>query len=303
MGQINNVNNNITIADLIIGGTYSDKDIQCAFKCSTQGGMNRSHKTNTLVLFVKHNKSLYDDEWDNDILKYTGMGQVGDQSFLYAQNKTLFESRTNGVEVHLFECYEDGKYIYDGIVELADEPSYDTEADVNNNSRRVVKFPLKFKYSTGRKVIPTLKMVESCKKARKKIINHYSDDQLRSAAKNAGSIKPKISMTNTTTYKRSDAVSEHTKRRAKGYCDLCDKEAPFKSKNEPYLECHHVIRLADGGPDKYYNTVALCPNCHRKMHVLHETKDLNKLKSKIKSYLEDDNDIIYLQSFKDLFGE
>ena len=57
MQQFNNSNNNITIDDLVIGNDYSDKEIQQAFKCSTQGGMNRSHATNTLVLFVKHNKS------------------------------------------------------------------------------------------------------------------------------------------------------------------------------------------------------------------------------------------------------
>ena len=50
------------------------------------------------------------------------MGQTGDQNLDYAQNKTLYESGDNGVEVHLFEVYKSGEYIYQGIVNLAGEP-------------------------------------------------------------------------------------------------------------------------------------------------------------------------------------
>ena len=44
--------------------------------------------------------------------------------------------------------------------------------------------------------------------------------------------------------------------------------APFKKRNgEPFLEVHHVMWLSEGGSDSIENTVALCPNCHRKVHV------------------------------------
>ena len=36
---------------------------------------------------------------------YTGMGLIGNQDFHYMQNKTLYESRTNGVTVYLFEVF------------------------------------------------------------------------------------------------------------------------------------------------------------------------------------------------------
>ncbi|MBK4737355.1 HNH endonuclease [Noviherbaspirillum sp. DKR-6] len=56
--------------------------------------------------------------------------------------------------------------------------------------------------------------------------------------------------------------------RAKGICEGCKKEAPFRrrSDNTPYLEVHHKVRLADGGDDTVENALALCPNCHRKSH-------------------------------------
>ncbi|MCY3985932.1 MAG: HNH endonuclease [Candidatus Dadabacteria bacterium] len=80
-------------------------------------------------------------------------------------------------------------------------------------------------------------------------------------------------------YVRSQYVAEWTKRRADGRCELCRKPAPFKntSSNEPYLESHHIVWLSRGGLDCTSNTVALCPNCHRKMHVVNAEKDIKKL--------------------------
>ncbi|WP_245612033.1 HNH endonuclease [endosymbiont 'TC1' of Trimyema compressum] len=65
------------------------------------------------------------------------------------------------------------------------------------------------------------------------------------------------------------------------------KKAPFKNKaNKPYLETHHIIWLSEGGRgDTIDNTVALCPNCHKKMHVLGREDELKNLKLLIKEYL------------------
>ncbi len=39
-------------------------------------------------------------------------------------------------------------------------------------------------------------------------------------------------------------------------------------KAAPILEFHHARPSAEDGPDTIGNAVALCPNCHRQMHVL-----------------------------------
>lgn len=79
-------------------------------------------------------------------------------------------------------------------------------------------------------------------------------------------------------YVRDKYVSEYAKIRAHGRCQLCGQPAPFKdSSGRPYLETHHIIWLADGGDDSIENTVALCPNCHRKMHTLNLDEDVDKL--------------------------
>jgi 5-methylcytosine-specific restriction protein A len=63
-------------------GDIVDNDQLCLiFQCSGQGGMRRSHKTNTLILVSNHVKSIYEDRWDEQgIMHYTGMGSEGDQS-------------------------------------------------------------------------------------------------------------------------------------------------------------------------------------------------------------------------------
>lgn len=52
----------------------------------------------------------------------------------------------------------------------------------------------------------------------------------------------------------------------------------FYDKNgNPYLECHHIIWLSEGGSDDLQNTAALCPNCHKKMHIVNDKMDVQKL--------------------------
>lgn len=78
---------------------------------------------------------------------------------------------------------------------------------------------------------------------------------------------------------RSAEVVRITKERANGICQLCDKPAPFvDKKGNPYLEAHHIIWLSKGGEDSTDNTVALCPNCHTKMHIADDEIDVKKLK-------------------------
>lgn len=79
-------------------------------------------------------------------------------------------------------------------------------------------------------------------------------------------------------YERNPHVAEYSKRRANGVCQLCNNRAPFPDKDgSPFLEIHHIIWLSKGGKDSIDNTAALCPNCHRKMHILGLDADKNFL--------------------------
>ena len=110
------------IDDLIVGSKYANDDICKAFLCSPQGGMRRSKRTNTLVLISNHIKSIYQDRWLDNKLYYIGMGSLGNQTLKGNQNITLYESSTNGIDVHLFEVYKNKVNTYMGRVQLAEKP-------------------------------------------------------------------------------------------------------------------------------------------------------------------------------------
>lgn len=133
---------NKMINDLQKGTIINNVSLSQIFKCSQQGGMRRSHKTNSLVLILKHKNGFYEDSWHGDILHYTGMGQTGDQTLEGNQNITLFDSDKNGVNVYLFESYIPNQYTYKGRVELNGKPYQTHEIDTNKKSRLVWKFPI-----------------------------------------------------------------------------------------------------------------------------------------------------------------
>jgi len=69
-------------------------------------------------------------------------------------------------------------------------------------------------------------------------------------------------------FRRNPDVIAEVLVRAEGTCEECGSPAPFRraKDNAPYLEVHHRILLSAGGEDTVENALALCPNCHRKLH-------------------------------------
>ncbi len=285
------------ISDFKIGNIYAHVDICDAFKCGNMGGMRRSKATNTLMLICDHTKGLYDDMWHGDTLHYTGMGKEGDQVLAGNQNKTLYESQSNDIHVHLFEVLEPMEYTYRGEVKLVDKPYQDTQKDVNGRNRKVWMFPIR-PIDSAHIVTPAKYTIPVPKKdnyeKEKKILEanatsefaeSLSDSVLHQAAVYRGRKQVAEKQVTSTQRERDPFVSEHVKRRAKGLCDLCNMPAPFKDKNnKPYLESHHVKWLADGGEDTIDNAVALCPNCHRKMHICNDPKDVADLETALAYY-------------------
>ena len=113
-------------------------------------------------------------------------------------------------------------------------------------------------------------------------------DALRSALQNMeGNIGPPGSRTTTVSiYRRNPEITHLAKLMARGICRLCEQEGPFMDQTLVgdqalafrFLETHHVRWLSKGGSDSINNTVALCPNCHRKMHHVASERDVAKLR-------------------------
>ena len=77
------------------------------------------------------------------------------------------------------------------------------------------------------------------------------------------------------------AIHRYVLCRANGQCEGCATAAPFrKSDGLPYLEPHHTTRLADDGPDHPAQVIALCPNCHRRVHYAWDATHFNSVLKK-----------------------
>ncbi|HEY4075380.1 MAG TPA: HNH endonuclease [Rhizomicrobium sp.] len=259
-----------------VGAVLTNERISAAFGVGMMGGMRRSLPRSLLVLISDPFKSIYRDRWDGSTLHYTGMGPDGEQSLTYAQNKTLAGSLTNGVSVYLFEALSPQKYTFAGKVELSGPAYQEQQIDTKGVNRKVWMFPLRL-LDEGRIPEPTVKETKTLEEVQAKIAKRMPLEDLKKQAK-AGKKQPSRRTAQGSVYERNAAVAELAKRLADGMCDLCRNAAPFHSKkNEAYLECHHVVWLANGGADDMTNTIALCPNCHRKMHILNLAQDQRTL--------------------------
>ncbi len=72
----------------------------------------------------------------------------------------------------------------------------------------------------------------------------------------------------TVVYDRRPIVVTITRSRAGFRCEApeCTSTAFIGNDGKPFTEVHHLVRLADGGPDTIDNTVCVCPNHHRELH-------------------------------------
>lgn len=282
MTNTQNISNIKTVDDLKINSIYTNAIIAKVFKCSKQGGMRKSNTTNTLILISKQTgKSIYHDTWVDNMLHYTGMGQEGDQKLDFAQNRTLKDSAKNGVIVHLFEVFKDTEYTYAGIIELAGLPYEAIEPDRNNTKRIVYKFPLKLKNSEYCPNNETL--IQNEEKLEKSILRKTNQEIKELAIEKSKLNKNRnlVRKVSTLIHERSPEIKEYVKELAKGICQLCDNKAPFEVKGKPFLHVHHIEYLSRGGKDTIENAIAVCPNCHAKIHQLELKEDKEKLLRKV----------------------
>ncbi|MBU2772510.1 HNH endonuclease [Acidithiobacillus ferrooxidans] len=104
------------------------------------------------------------------------------------------------------------------------------------------------------------------------IESSFDDDIKRAIASELDNVKGNLAPSQKEVisfqYERDPRVAAFVLKKANGICFGCKNKGPFISKvtGLPYLEVHHVKMLKDGGEDTVDNTVALCPNCHRKRH-------------------------------------
>ncbi|EMA38532.1 HNH endonuclease [Halobiforma nitratireducens] len=242
-----------------VGETYSRWFIHDVLGGERYRGISRTNDQPLLFVFTGDagDDHGYEDEFlEDDTFLYTGEGTVGDMT-MDDGNEAIRTHKQNDDTLHLFEntalpwivTYL-GQYEYVGHrrTELPDE---------NGDLRAAFRFQLAPVGGTEVELETTP--------------NSLSEQELfekaTQSAPTPAEHEPTATSSSTRSYPRSDIVRKFALRVADGVCQGCEEDAPFlNDHNEPFLEVHHLTRRSDGGPDAPANVIALCPNCHRRVH-------------------------------------
>lgn len=251
--------------ELIPGQVIARREIHAQIGGQQRGGISTPATQPVVLLFSGEQGAqygYYDGFQPGGEYWYTGEGQVGNMT-LTRGNSAIQRHRAEGKGLLLFEYVRKGVVQFVGAAEyLNHHPA--VAPDRNGNARDVLVFELDVEASrkgipnvqpeTPEPVPPTLRR-RSLESLRKEAYNHAPRNGLATLS---GS---RIS------HYRSGLIKAYVLKRADGTCEGCGNPAPFStSKGMPYLEPHHLTRRADGGPDHPRWVVALCPNCHARVH-------------------------------------
>ena len=254
-----------------VGEYYNRWELHDEFGGQRYSGISTPAEYAAVFLFTGESGESYgyEDEFLEDgTFLYSGEGAEGDMS-MDGGNEAIRSHQKNNKDLHLFEDTD-----YPWIVNYVGQYQYaghqwDTLEDNDGNQREAIRFRLK--PLGGNKV----EIDEGSPSS-------LSDSELFAKAKESSPTRSSdSSSTKTTTsrqtFSRSEVVREFALRDADGICQGCNEEAPFIGEHgEPYLEVHHLHRRSDGGTDDPENVIALCPNCHRRVHHGKDGKKFNQ---------------------------
>ena len=238
-----------------IGKEYKRKEeIHGVYGGQAQGGISTPKNHPVVFIFTSDSGEQhgYRDEYHDDgLFWYTGEGQIGDMKMV-SGNKAIFEHAISGKAIHVFEYIRKAYVRYIGSAECLGYHEED-RPDREGNNRTAFVFHLDIDSSGN----------ENTAAEPKAIFSPESPKQLKNK-----SIKDLRKAALSQSYRTSTPKEKQ-------------ESAPFQTKSGPYLECHHVHRLADGGPDHPENVVALCPNCHRRAHFSNDAQAYNETLKKV----------------------
>jgi hypothetical protein len=96
------------------------------------------------------------------------------------------------------------------------------------------------------------------------------------AVNDLGTDIPRSTIVTSRGFLRDPRIRKAVLKRAGGKCELCGKAGFLCSDGSRYLEAHHIIALADDGPDRMSNVIALCADDHREAHLGRERSALEE---------------------------
>lgn len=266
----------IDLSQLKAGTIVRRSRLHEQFGGQQQGGISTPSRFPIVILFTGASGSQhgYDDGWSDGIFCYFGEGQVGDMPWARG-NVAIRDHAVNVRDLFLFEILKEPRSHVRFIGGFnASSWEYRSAPDREGHQRQSIVFHL----------IPA-DTIDAWEGFGATIVTDLQP--LRQAAYDAGSATPAQSVREArqSYIERSATVRAYALSRADGVCEACSITAPFiTNSGRPYLEVHHIHRLADGGPDRPDAVAAICPNCHRAAHFSRDGKSLNdRLKAIIQS--------------------
>jgi mutator protein MutT len=205
--------------------------------------------------------------WKPDgLYHYTGEGQRGDMLFR-GGNKAIRDHAKNGKILLLFETLPNSMRRFVGYMDYVDY-YYETISDQDGNLRKGIIFRLAL-------VQPEIATKSEYKPSRE--ANMFFSSRAAALEASSLSLSPTKQDSGRTYYQRSAQVAKYVLERANGFCEACGQPAPFrKPDGTPYLECHHIQRVSDQGPDHPSHIIACCPTCHKRIHHGNDGVQYNK---------------------------
>lgn len=261
-----------------VGNLYHRRrDIHQIFGGQERGGIATPADCSFVFLFTGESGGQfgYSDGWRSDgIFAYTGEGQKGDMTFVRG-NRAIRDHLADGRDLLLFEATKTkGIYRFVGCFAFAGWESIQAP-DGRGQPRSTIVFEL----------VPVAD-ADALPAAGKDDVDLKTKSlaELRALALAAATTPQSPSKESQRTfYFRSAKVKAYVLKRANGLCEACGKAAPFLRKDgSPYLEPHHIKRVADGGPDHPRSVGAICPTCHR---LIHHGQDGSKLNMKLEQHV------------------
>jgi len=197
----------------------------------------------------------YADRYRPDgVFEYFGEGQVGDMQ-LQRGNRAIAEHSTLGKSLLLFRQTADG-IRFEGET-VYERHHVERAPDRKGAERNAIVFELR-----------PLEAIAEIVEGERPSSGITLQDLRQRALVAVGNPSQPSTQSARNVYQRSRDVRDYVLARANGKCEGCAAPAPFlRSDGTPYLEPHHLRRLSDGGPDHPAHVIALCPNCHRRVHA------------------------------------
>lgn len=251
--------------DFTIGQSYHRKSLHGIYGGGLYKGISTPADYPVVFLFTGEGGEEYGYEdrfLPNDHFLYTGEGTEGDMEWNHA-NTAIRDHQASGTRLMLFENGDRAwEVTYLGEYEYVDH-RVDTLPDANGNRRDAFRFEL----------APLGGAQVDIERANSLSLNELYDK----AKASAPTSNAETTSQSGRTYRRSAVVKKFARREAAGVCQGCGEDAPFEDENgEPYLEVHHLYRRSDGGADDPDNVIALCPNCHRRVHHGRDGDEFNR---------------------------